>query len=120
MNRDIMELYKSSGGNPLGGCLPMLIQMPLLFSLFIVFRSTIEFRGAPFIFWINNLSQPDTIFYLPFSIPIYGNQFAVLPVFLGISMFLSQYKQSSECLCSTVPLHLNANRTMRCPHRSRQ
>jgi len=90
MNREIMELYKTSGVNPLGGCLPMLVQMPLLFSLFIVFRSTIEFRGAPFVFWINNLSQPDTIFYLPFSIPIYGDQFAVLPVFLGISMFLSQ------------------------------
>ena len=68
----------------------MLMQMPLLFSLFLVFRSTIEFRGAPFIGWISNLSQPDTIFYLPFSIPIYGNQVAVLPFFLGISMFLSQ------------------------------
>ena len=99
MNREIMELYKSSGVNPLGGCLPMVIQMPLLFSLFIVFRSTIEFRGAPFIFWINNLSQPDTIFYLPFSIPIYGNQFAVLPIFLGLSMFLSQ-KLSMETMDS--------------------
>ena len=99
MNREIMELYKSSGVNPLGGCLPMIIQMPLLFSLFIVFRSTIEFRGAPFVFWINNLSQPDTIFYLPFSIPIYGNQFAVLPVFLGLSMFLSQ-KLSIETMDS--------------------
>ena len=99
MNREIMELYKSSGVNPLGGCLPMIIQMPLLFSLFIVFRSTIEFRGAPFVFWINNLSQPDTIFYLPFSIPIYGNQFAVLPVFLGLSMFLSQ-KLSMETMDS--------------------
>jgi len=99
MNREIMELYKSSGVNPLGGCLPMIIQMPLLFSLFIVFRSTIEFRGAPFVFWINNLSQPDTIFYLPFSVPIYGNQFAVLPVFLGLSMFLSQ-KLSMETMDS--------------------
>jgi len=99
MNREIMELYKSSGVNPLGGCLPMIIQMPLLFSLFIVFRSTIEFRGAPFVFWINNLSQPDTVFYLPFSVPIYGNQFAVLPVFLGLSMFLSQ-KLSMETMDS--------------------
>ena len=68
----------------------MLIQMPLLFSLFIVFRSTIEFRGAPFIFWINNLSQPDAVFSLPFSIPIYGSHVAILPIFLGLSMFLSQ------------------------------
>ena len=68
----------------------MLLQMPLLFSLFLVFRSTIEFRGAPFFWWISNLSQPDTIFNLPFSIPVYGNQVAFLPILLGISMFLSQ------------------------------
>ena len=90
LNREMMNLYKDSGVNPLGGCLPMLIQMPLLFSLFIVFRSTIEFRGAPFFWWINNLSQPDTIFNLPFNIPIYGNQVAFLPIVLGISMFMTQ------------------------------
>jgi len=90
MNREVMKLYTEKGVNPLGGCLPMLIQMPLLFSLFIVFRSTIEFRGAPFIFWINNLSQPDAVFSLPFSVPIYGSHVAILPIFLGLSMFLSQ------------------------------
>ena len=90
MNKEIMKLYTESGVNPLGGCLPMLIQMPLLFSLFIVFRSTIEFRGASFMLWINNLSQPDAVLDLPFHIPIYGSQVAVLPVFLGLSMFLSQ------------------------------
>ena len=90
LNREMMSLYKTSGVNPLGGCLPMLIQMPLLFSLFIVFRSTIEFRGAPFFGWINNLSQPDTIFNLSFNIPIYGNQVAFLPFILGISMFMTQ------------------------------
>tara|TARA_Y100000590_G_scaffold418584_1_gene519499 strand:- start:1122 stop:2816 length:1695 start_codon:yes stop_codon:yes gene_type:complete len=90
LNKEMMKLYQTSGVNPLGGCLPMLIQMPLLFSLFIVFRSTIEFRGAPFFGWINNLSQPDTIFYLPFNIPIYGNQVAFLPILLGVSMFMTQ------------------------------
>ena len=90
LNREMMNLYKESGVNPLGGCLPMLIQMPLLFSLFIVFRSTIEFRGAPFFWWMNNLSQPDTIFNLPFNVPIYGNQVAFLPFILGISMFMTQ------------------------------
>ena len=90
MNREIMKLYTESGVNPLGGCLPMLIQMPLLFSLFIVFRSTIEFRGAPFMLWINNLSQPDAVYDLGFSIPIYGQYVAILPIFLGVSMFLSQ------------------------------
>ena len=90
LNKEMMNLYKKHGVNPLGGCLPMLIQMPLLFSLFIVFRSTIEFRGAPFFGWISNLSQPDTIFNLPFYVPIYGDQVALLPFVLGISMFMSQ------------------------------
>ena len=90
LNREMINLYKDSGVNPLGGCLPMLVQMPLLFSLFIVFRSTIEFRGAPFFGWISNLSQPDTIFYLPFNVPIYGDQVAFLPFVLGISMFMTQ------------------------------
>jgi YidC/Oxa1 family membrane protein insertase len=90
LNREMMNLYKDKGVNPVGGCLPMIVQMPLLFSLFIVFRSTIEFRGAPFFGWISNLSQPDTIFNLPFNIPIYGDQIAFLPIILGISMFLTQ------------------------------
>ena len=90
LNREMMNLYKDKGVNPVGGCLPMIIQMPLLFSLFIVFRSTIEFRGAPFFGWISNLSQPDTIFNLPFNIPIYGDQVAFLPIVLGISMFMTQ------------------------------
>ena len=90
LNQETINLYKESGTNPLGGCLPMLLQMPLLFALFIVFRSTIEFRGAPFFGWISNLSQPDTIVYLPWNIPIYGDQIAFLPILLGITMFLSQ------------------------------
>ena len=90
LNQEMVKLYKEEGVNPLGGCLPMLLQMPLLFSLFLVFRSTIEFRGAPFFGWISNLAQPDTIFYLPFNIPIYGDQVAFLPILLGVSMFLTQ------------------------------
>ena len=90
LNQEMMKLYRDNSVNPVGGCLPMLLQMPLLFSLFLVFRSTIEFRGAPFFGWISNLSQPDTIFNLPFYIPIYGDQVAFLPLLLGISMFLTQ------------------------------
>ena len=56
-----MELYKKKGVNPLGTCFPMLLQMPLLFALFTVFRSTIELRGEPFVFWIKDLSAPDPI-----------------------------------------------------------
>jgi YidC/Oxa1 family membrane protein insertase len=90
LNQEMMKLYRDNNVNPMGGCFPMLLQMPLLFSLFLVFRSTIEFRGAPFFGWISNLSQPDTIFYLPINIPIYGDQIALLPILLGVSMFLTQ------------------------------
>jgi len=85
-----MKLYKEHGVNPLGGCLPLLLQMPLLFALFQVFRSTIELRNAPFIFWINDLSGPDIVYNLPFSLPIYGDHIAVLPLIMGITMFLQQ------------------------------
>ena len=90
LNQKMVEFYKKEGYNPLGGCLPMIIQMPLLFSLFIVFRSTIEFRGAPFFGWINNLSQPDIVFNLGFSVPLYGSHVSFLPIVLGVSMFMSQ------------------------------
>ena len=94
VNEATMKLYKERGVNPLGGCLPMLLQMPLLLALFQVFRSTIELRAEPFVFWIKDLSAPDTIFYLPFTIPIYGSQVAVLPVIMVISMFLQQKMMS--------------------------
>jgi YidC/Oxa1 family membrane protein insertase len=90
LNREMMKLYKEYGVNPMGGCLPMLLQMPLLIGLFIVFRSTIELRGAEFIWWIKDLSKPDVIFTLPFSLPFYGNHVSVLPLAMGLSMFLQQ------------------------------
>ena len=90
LNQATMELYKAKGVNPLGGCLPMLLQMPLLFALFQVFRTTIELRSEPFIWWITDLSSPDTIFFLPFKIPLYGNHVAVLPILMVISMFIQQ------------------------------
>ena len=85
-----MELYKKKGVNPFGTCLPMLLQMPLLFALFTVFRSTIELRGEPFVWWIKDLSAPDIIFYLPFKIPLYGNYVCALPILMALSMFAQQ------------------------------
>ena len=83
-SRAQMELFKERGVNPMGGCLPLLLQMPILISFFTVFRSTIEFRGAPFIAWISDLSAPDTLLSVG-SFPI-----NVLPVFMGLTMFLQQ------------------------------
>jgi len=90
MSQAQMALFKEHGVNPLGGCFPVLLQMPLLFSLFQVFRSTIELRGAPFVLWIKDLSSPDAIVDLPFTIPVYGGHIAVLPILMGITMFLQQ------------------------------
>ena len=96
LSQATMELYKKEGVNPLGGCLPILVQMPLLIALFQVFRKTIEFRGAEFLpFWITDLSQPDIIIQLPFmaNIPglgyFFGNGLALLPIIMGVIMFLS-------------------------------
>jgi YidC/Oxa1 family membrane protein insertase len=83
-----MALFKEHGVNPLSGCIPILLQMPLLFALFTVFRSSIELRGAPFIFWINDLSRPDAVFDLGINIPFYGSQVAILPLLMGVTMFL--------------------------------
>ncbi len=90
MNTEVMRLYQEHGVNPLGGCLPMLLQMPLLYALFVVFRSTIEFRQAPFFGWITDLSAPDSIFTLSFAIPLFGNSINVLPLVMGVTMFIQQ------------------------------
>jgi YidC/Oxa1 family membrane protein insertase len=90
LNKETMKLYKESGINPLSGCLPTLLQLPLLWAIFIVFRNTIELRDAAFIWWIKDLSAPDTIFQLPFSIPFYGDLVNVLPIFMGVTMFIQQ------------------------------
>ncbi|MCH7782925.1 membrane protein insertase YidC [candidate division KSB1 bacterium] len=84
-----VKLYKEKKINPLGGCIPMLLQMPMFFAIYPVFRA-IELRGAPFILWINDLSQPDTVATLPFSIPMYGDQFNILTIVYAISLFIQQ------------------------------
>ena len=83
-----MALFKEHGVNPLSGCVPILLQMPLLFALFTVFRSSIELRGAPFMLWISDLSRPDAVFDLGINIPLYGSHVAILPLLMGITMFI--------------------------------
>ncbi len=65
LNQETMKLYKQAGVNPLGGCLPLLFQMPVFYGLFVVFRSTIELRGAKFVLWLKDLSQMDPYYVLP-------------------------------------------------------
>lgn len=90
MNKEMWALYKREGVNPMGGCLPMLLQMPVFIALYAVLRSTIQLRQAPFIFWITDLSHPDVLFHMPFPLPFLGTDFCLLPILMGISMFLQQ------------------------------
>jgi len=69
MNKQIMELYREHKVNPLGGCLPMLFQLPVFLALFNTFRSAIELRQSSFL-WVADLSQPDTLGFMPFGLPI--------------------------------------------------
>jgi YidC/Oxa1 family membrane protein insertase len=85
INKEMMKLYKEHKINPLGGCIPMLLQMPVLISLFNVFRSTIQLRNQPFILWINDLSAPDAL-YLGFELPFIGDNIHILPIFMGLTM----------------------------------
>jgi YidC/Oxa1 family membrane protein insertase len=90
-NQQIMKLYKEEKINPAGGCLPLLLQMPILYALFGVFRSTIQLRQEPFILWVTDLSAPDVIFQLPFVIPMFGiDQVSGLATLMGITMFIQQ------------------------------
>jgi YidC/Oxa1 family membrane protein insertase len=65
MNTEVMALYKEHGVNPLGGCLPLLLQMPILFAFYRMLDMSIELRGAPFIWWITDLSKHDPYFITP-------------------------------------------------------
>ena len=95
MNKELMGLYRTYKVNPMSGCLPMLIQIPVFFALYRVLGSSIELRHAPFILWINDLSAPDRLFSLPFSIPFMDPPYGipVLTLFMGASMFLQQKLQ---------------------------
>jgi len=91
IQKETMKLYSTYGVNPAGGCLPMLLQMPILFALFTFFNVAIEIRHEPFIFWITDLSAPDIIYTLPFKLPLFGiNAISGLAPLLGITMFFQQ------------------------------
>jgi len=100
MQKGMMKLYKDNKVNPASGCLPILMQIPIFFSLYKVIFVTLELRHAPWIGWINDLSAPDpsSIFnlfgLLPFAIPELGFleifSLGILPIFLGVSMWLQQ------------------------------
>ena len=89
LNKEIMELYKEHKVNPLGGCLPLLLQMPIFFALYQALIRSVALRGAHFL-WIKDLSSPDKAFIFKNSIPFLGNQVNILPILMAIGMFVQQ------------------------------
>jgi len=101
MNKEMMQLYKEHKVNPLGGCLPMLLQMPVFIGLYQVLWRSVSFKGAGFL-WIKDLSEPDRLFLLPFSLPFLGNEFNLLPLVMVVVMFFQQ-KLSAKNMVITDP-----------------
>lgn len=85
-----MELYKKAGINPMGGCIPMLIQMPILIAMFRFFPASIELREQPFL-WAGDLSSYDSIVNLPFLIPFYGDHVSLFALLMALSTFAYSY-----------------------------
>jgi YidC/Oxa1 family membrane protein insertase len=83
LNQAMMEMYRKEKINPLGGCFPVLIQIPVFIALYWVLLSSVEMRGAPWLGWIQDLSKPDTLFGVWFGAPI-----GLLPILMAVSMFI--------------------------------
>jgi YidC/Oxa1 family membrane protein insertase len=88
VGKEQMKLFKEHGVNPMSGCLPMILQMPVFFALFRTLQSSFEMRQAPFVLWISDLSAPDHLFQLPFTLPILGGWLNILPILMGVASFV--------------------------------
>ena len=90
----MMELYRETGVNPLGGCLPMLFQYPIIIALYQFIPQSIQLRQKSFL-WAPDLSAPDVILELPFTIPFYGDYVAGFTLLMGLSMMVTMRLQST-------------------------
>ena len=85
----MQSLYREEGVNPLGGCLPLILQMPVFFALYRVLANSVQLRGAPFMLWIRDLSRPEIL--VPFGSPILGlHGLGLLAILMGVAMFFQQ------------------------------
>ena len=94
-----MELYNKAGISPMSGCLPMLIQMPILIAMFRFFPASIELRGKSFL-WSDDLSSYDSIVDLPFNIPFYGDHISLFCLLMSIVMFAYSYMNYKQTAAS--------------------
>lgn len=101
LNLEIMELYKREKVNPFGGCLPMLLQIPVFFALYQLLMRLISLKGAPFL-WIKDLSEPDRLIIFKENLPLIGNEFNILPLLMAAGMFFQQKLSSSSSAAGTA------------------
>jgi len=87
LNQATMKLYKEEKVNPVSGCLPMLLQLPVFMALYQGFSHTVALRQQPFVLWIKDLAQPDALFQMPFELPMLGGDFNVLPILMSVAMY---------------------------------
>ena len=93
--QEMMDLYQRAGISPMGGCLPMLLQLPILYAMFRFFPASIELRQQPFL-WADDLSAYDSILNLPFNIPLYGDHVSLFALLMAVSMFMYSKMTSSQ------------------------
>lgn len=98
LNDETMRLYRVYKINPLSGCLPLLVQMPVFFALYAVLRTFIELRGASFVLWLKDLSAPDTLFgHIPRGVPMLGGYaIGLLPILMGVSFIAQNFLTSTD------------------------
>ncbi len=97
-----MDLYRKAGANPLGGCLPMVLQMPILYAMFRFFPSSIELRQQSFL-WAKDLSSYDSILNLPFDIPFYGDHVSLFTILMTVTTILSMRINNQTQSSSAMP-----------------
>jgi YidC/Oxa1 family membrane protein insertase len=98
----MMALYKKAGVNPMGGCLPMLFQFPVLIAMFFFFPTSIELRQQSFL-WAHDLSTYDSIFQLPFNIPFYGSHVSLFCLLMTVTTIISTYLNSQTQNTEAMP-----------------
>ena len=110
MNSEMMELYKKHKINPLGGCLPIVLQMPIFIGLYQVLWRSVSLKGASFL-WIKDLSEPDRLLIFQNTIPLLGNELNLLPLIMIIIMFFQQ-KLTSANMVITDPAQATQQKMM--------
>jgi YidC/Oxa1 family membrane protein insertase len=110
LSKEQMELFKEHKVNPMGGCLPMIFQMPVFIGFYQVLWRSIFFKGAKFL-WIQDLSEPDRLLLFPFTVPFIGNELNILPLIMGIVMVFQQ-RFSSRNMTMADPAQASQQKMM--------